>query len=398
MGNTLVGPGVLRETLEYPPTTEGSIMVGRNNNPSSSHSHRHHPSTSNNSAPSGPLGGLGGLLATPPSTVGGRFRRSYFGQFVFLIGFLSLIIFLQDSLLSPSRFGKSPVVVVGGERDVDRVRLEDSTEFNPVDTAVPIPQPLLLQQQEEKQRQHKEVNEVEQLVQDLKEDEMAEETEAATMSAPLTRDGANTAANTKITPNNNDRKGMRAKTKQWIKSFANIIIGHDPQLGMLDDEGLAVFIPEIKQVGQEAEMVSLPLVLDVPGKAAIPNYESLPDPTIDPLLSQPATGVQQPPLHANQHWTGNSIQMALDPNFQDPADAPPRPRPQDKGDKVSRLEIVQWQQEQDLSECRGRNDGYEHEIDGLRHLVEEQDSDLKELRRLVDELKAQAAAFEAELE
>ncbi|KAF9124991.1 hypothetical protein BGW39_007757 [Mortierella sp. 14UC] len=251
------------------------------------------------------------------------------------------------------------MVVVGSEQDVGGVRLEDSTEYSPVETVVLSADPSLLQQQQEEQRQQrKEENEVDQLVRNLKEDEMVGETVEVAMAAALAE-----------------------------------------HFGIVDDEGLAIFILDFKHVDQDAEVVSLLLVLDVPGEAAIPKYESLPEPTIDHLLPPPADAQQeQPPLHTKHHWTGCSIQMALDPNFQDPADAPPRPRPQDKGDQVSRLEIVQWQQEQDLSECRGRNDGYEHEIDELRHVVEEQDSDLKELRRLVEELKEQAAAIEAELE
>ncbi|KAG0272347.1 hypothetical protein BGZ95_011908 [Linnemannia exigua] len=385
----MVGPGVLRDTLEYPPTTEGSIMVGRNNN--NDPSHHYSSSTSDNAAPSGPLGGLGGLLATPASTVGGRFRRSYFGQFVFLVGLLSLIVFMQDSLLSSSRLEQSSVVVVGSEQDVGKVKLEDSSEYRPVETVDLSTDPSFLQQQQgqEQQQHQRKVGEA--------------------VSGTLVEHDGNTAAHTRIIPNsssndNNDQRGMRAKTKQWIKTFANIIIGHEPEHGLVDDEGLAVFIPEIKQVGQDAKIVSLPVVLDVPGQASIPKYESLPDPTIDLLLSPAAAragaGAEQHlPPHAEHHWTGiSSIQKALDPTFQDPADLSPRPRPQDNGDQVSRLEIVQWQQEQDLSECRERNDGYEHEIEGLRHVVEEQDSDLRELRRQVDELKAQAAAIEAELE
>ncbi|KAG0373395.1 hypothetical protein BGX24_011759 [Mortierella sp. AD032] len=409
MGNTLVGPGVLRDTLEYPPTTEGSIMVGRNNNSNNNNNTSHHysSSTNSNAAPSRPLGGLGGLLATSPSTVGGRFRRSYFGQFVFLVGLLSLIVFMQDSLLSSSRLEQTPVIVVGSEHDVGKLKLEDSTEYSSVETAVPSADPSFVQEQQgQEQQPQQKGKEVDQMVQWLKEDESVGETAATVMAATLAEHGGNAAAYTRIIPNSNnnddDQKGMRAKTKQWIKAFANVVIGHEPEHGLVDDEELAVFIPEIKHIGQDAKYVSVPIVLDVPGQASIPKYESLPDPSIDFLLS-PATAAagaaQHPPLHAEHHWTGiSSIQKALDPNFQDPSDLPPRPRPQDKGDQLSRLEIVQWQQEQDLSECRGRNDGYEHEIEGLRHVVDEQDSDLKELRRQVDELRAQAAAIEAELE
>ena len=93
--------------------------------------------------------------------------------------------------------------------------------------------------------------------------------------------------------------------------------------------------------------------------------------------------------------------MALDPNQQDDDSTlsqHQRPPPHNNGDEFSRVAILQWQQEQDLQECQVRNDNYEHEIDSLRHVVEEQDSDLKDLQKQVDELRTQVAAFEADLD
>ncbi|KAF9145303.1 hypothetical protein BG015_011944 [Linnemannia schmuckeri] len=443
MGNTLVGPGVLRDTLQYPPTTEGSIMVGRNNsNSNGSHYYQQHST----STPSVPLGGLGGLLATPPSTMGTRFRRSYFGQFVFLIGLLSLIIFLQDSMLSSSSSVKDPVFVVGNPEDVRNERKGGlgglSGGYSRVQTvttsitqdpllgqqqkqqrqqSTPLPQPLQPQQEQPQDEKEEWLMEAERL---LKADEAGEEkmteTVAAVMKttamiepAAFTPSGINNDNNHS---NSDDRiGGMKEKTMQWMKTFANLLLGHGPldldevvvveqenkvRHGMVDDEGLAVFIPETKQQGQEAEIVSLPAVavMDLPGQESIPEYQILSNPATVNLTPPPP--LQAPPLaepiHAKHHWTPSRIQKALDPTLEALTLLPP-PRPQDKGDKLSRLEIVTWQQDQDLTECRGQKDNYEHDIENLRHVIEEQDSDLRDLRGQIEALKAQAAAFEVEL-
>ncbi|KAG0286123.1 hypothetical protein BGZ96_009746 [Linnemannia gamsii] len=195
-----------------------------------------------------------------------------------------------------------------------------------------------------------------------------------------------------------------------MKTFANLLIGHGPldldeeealkqgqEHGMVDDDELAVFIPQIKQQGQDAEIVSLPAVvavMDVPGQEFIPEYQILSDPIPPPSPPQ----AQELPLHAKYKWTTGSIQNALDPIQEALSASFPPPRPQDKGDKMSKLEIVHWQQEQDLTECRGQKDFYEHDIENLQHVIDEQESDLRDLRAQVEALKTQAAAFEAELE
>ncbi|KAH7056209.1 hypothetical protein BKA57DRAFT_500567 [Linnemannia elongata] len=447
MGNTLVGPGVLRDTLEYPSTTEGSIMVGRNhNNNGSPHYQQHHSSSTN--TPSGPFVGLQGLLATPPSTIGTRFRRSYFGQFVFLVGLLSLIVFLQDSMLSSSKEGErklTPVIVVGSEEDVLSGRKERLGElgggYSRVQTVTTaIAQDSLIRQQQQKQKQQPSPllsppHEQKGLLQDEKEERLleverllkADEEEAEDMSeavaAVMTADTLaepDVVSSPTTTNGNSDGRirGVKKTTTQWLKTFANLLIGHGPvdlddedvevveqgqyrTHGMVDDEGLAVFIPDIKQQGQEAEIVSVPavVVMDVPGQESIPEYQVLPsNPTASP--PQVPQVPQSEPIHAKYKWTTSRIQKALDPALEALSSSfpPVAPRPQDKGDKMSRLEIVSWQQEQDLTECRGQKDNYEHDIENLRHVIEEQDSDLRDLRGQIEALKAQAAAFEAEFE
>ncbi|KAF9539151.1 hypothetical protein EC957_005762 [Mortierella hygrophila] len=444
MGNTLVGPGVLRDTLEYPSTTEGSIMVGRNPNNGSHHYQQHHQSSSTNTS-SVPLGGLQGLLATPPSTIGIRFRRSYFGQFVFLVGLLSLIIVLQDFMLSSSKEGGgnvTPAVVVGSEEDVLSGRKEGLGElsggYSRVQTVTTaIAQDSLFQQQQQQKKQQpsplpsppqeqrgpsldeKEARllEVERLLQaDEEEAEDMTETEAAVVvTATLAEPDVVTSPTT--SENNNDDRigGMKKTTMQWMKTFASLLIGHGDlddedvvvveqgQRGkqdMVDDEGLVVFTAETKQQGQEAEIVSLPAVavMDVLGQESLPEYQAFP---VNPTANSPQTPQPQPePIHAKYQWTNSRIQKAFDPAFEalSSSSPPVAPRPQDKGDEMSRLEIVTWQQDQDLTECRGQKDNYEHDVENLRHVIEEQESDLRDLREQVVALKAQAAAFEAELE
>ncbi|KAG9071585.1 hypothetical protein KI688_005798 [Linnemannia hyalina] len=444
MSNTLVGPGVLRDMLEYPSTTEGSIMVGRNPNNGSHHYQQHHHSSSTNTR-SGPFGGLQGLLATPTSTIRTRFRRSYFGQFVFLVGLLSLIIFLQDSMLSSSKEGGgkvTPVVVVGSEEDVLSGRKEGLGELGggysrvqTVTTAIaqdslfrqqqqqkkqqpsPLPSPPQRQQEPLQDEKEERLLEVERLLQaDEEEAEDMTEIEAAVMvTATLAEPNVVTSPTT--SENNNDDRisGMKKTTMEWMKTFASLLIGHGDlkdedmvvieqgqrrKQVMVDDEGLAVFTAETKQLGQEAEIVSLPavVIMDALGQESVPDYQALP---INPTTNSPKAPQPQPePIHAKYQWTNSRIQKAFDPAFEALSSSfpPVAPRPQDKGDKMSRLEIVTWQQDQDLTECRGQKDNYEHDIENLRHVIEEQESDLSDLREQVEALKAQAAAFEAELE
>ncbi|KAF9132727.1 hypothetical protein BGX30_012540 [Mortierella sp. GBA39] len=443
MSNTLVGPGVLRDTLEYPSTTEGSIMVGRNPNNGSHHYQQHHSSSTN--TPAGPFGGLQGLLATPSSTIGTRFRRSYFGQFVFLVGLLSLIIFLQDSMLSSSKEGGgkvTPVIVVGSEGDVLSGRKEGLGELGgrysrvqTVTTAIaqdslfrqqqqqkkqqpsPLPPPPQEQQGPSQDETEERLLEVERLLQaDEEEAEGMTETEAAVMvTATLAEPDVVTSPTTSV--NNSDDRvgGMKETTMQWMKTFASLLIGHGDlgdedvvvveqgqhrKQGMVDDEGLVMFTAETKQESQEAEIASLPavVVMDFLGQESIPDYQVLP---VNPTANSPQVPQPQPePIHAKYQWTTSRIQKALDPTFEalSSPSHPVAPRPQDKGDKMSRLEIAAWQQDQDLTECRGQKDNYEHDIENLRHVIEEQESDLRDLREQVEALKAQAAAFEAELE
>ncbi|KAF9096996.1 hypothetical protein BGX23_010039 [Mortierella sp. AD031] len=342
MGNTLVGPGVLRDSLEYP-------------------SHGHHiSSSSSTSYPpfSGPIGGLGGLLATPSSSsAGGRFRRSYFGQLVFLLGLLSLIVFLQDSLLAPDR--RAAVTVEGdeewsnGEGDYRRAEVV---------------------QQELREDERAQLDEQ---VQRFKMEEGVGETVAAAMAAALANHGGCASVDGGDDSRTwTGRKEMRTKTKQWMKTVVNIITGHEKE--MVDDEGLVVFIPDTKQQEQEGKEGVVSSVLDVPGQASGPEYQSFPP-------QVPLSDVNEAPLpfHAKYQWTSSSIQKALDPN---------------QHDDIQQIAIAQWQQEQDLVECQGRNDNYEHEIDNLRHQIEEQESDMNDLRRQLDKLRVQDAAFEAELE
>ncbi|KAF9095785.1 hypothetical protein BGX29_008882 [Mortierella sp. GBA35] len=353
MGNTLVGPGVLRDSLEYP-------------------SHGHHISSSSYPPFSGPIGGLGGLLATPSSSsAGGRFRRSYFGQFVFLLGLLSLIVFLQDSLLAPDR--RAAVTVEGdeewsnGEGDYRRAEVV---------------------QQELREDERAQLDEQ---VQRFKMEEGVGETVAAAMAAALANHGGGASADGGDDSRTwTGRKEMRTKTKQWMKTVVNIITGHEKE--MVDDEGLVVFIPDTKQQEQEGKEGVVSSVLDVPGQVSGPEYQSFP-----PQVPLSDVNEAPLPLHAKYQWTSSSIQKALDPNQHDDIQQQ-RPRSQDNHDDVSRIVIAQWQQVQDLVEFQGRNDNYEHEIDNLRHQIEEQESDMNDLRRQLDELRVQNAAFEAELE
>ncbi|KAF8947868.1 hypothetical protein BGZ47_007536 [Haplosporangium gracile] len=351
--------------------------------------------------------------------MGTRFRRSYFGQFVFLVGLLSLIIFLQDSMLSSSPSVKEPVIMVGSPEDVRigrKGRLgELGGEYNHVQT-VPtvIAQDSLLRQQQQQRLQPSPLLQPPQPQQEQLQDDKEEQLmEVERLPGVVTSSGINSNNNNS---NSDDRLGgMKEKTVQWMKTFVNLVLGHGlPNLdevvvveqeskvkhGMVDDEGLAVFIPETKQQDQEAEIISLPAVtvMDVPGQESIPEHQVLSSPaTINFIPSPPQALPLAEPIHAKYHWTSSGIQKALDPTLEALSPLPP-PRPRDKGDKLSHLEIMTWQQDQDLTECRGQKDNYEHDIENLRHVIEEQDSDLRELRGQIEAFKAQAAAFEAELE
>lgn len=336
----------------------------------------------------------------------------------------------------------TPVVVVGSEEDVLSGRKETLGElgggYSRVQTVTTaIAQDSLLRQQQQKQQKQQpsplmsppqeqqgpsqdekeeRLLEVERLLKaDEEEPEDMTETVAAVMAAAILAEPDVVTSPTNSNSNSDDRiGGMKKKTMQWMKTFANLLIGHGPldlpdedvvvfrqgqhrKQGMVDDEGLAMFIPETKQEGEESEIVSLPavVVMDVPGQESIPEYQVL---LANPTANSPQVPQPKPePIHAKYQWTSSRIQKALDPALEALSHSPP-PRPQDKGDKMSRLEIVSWQQEQDLTECRDQKDNYEHDIENLRHVIEEQDSDLRDLRVQVEALKAQAAAFEAELE
>lgn len=358
-------------------------MVGRYPNNGSHHYQQHHSSSTNTR--SGPLGGLQGLLATPPSNIRTRFRRSYFGQFVFLIGLLSLIVFLQDSMLSSFKEsgGKvTPVVVVGSEEDILSGRKESlgelGGEYSRVKTVTTaIAQDSLVRQRQQQQKQQssslpsppqeqdgssqdekeERLLEVERLLKaDEEEPEDMTETVAAVLVAATLAE-PDVVMSPTISNNNSEDGigGMKKKTMQWMKTFANILIGHGPleyhdedvivggqgqhrKQGMMHDEGLVVFIPETEQQSQESEIVSLPaVVMDVPGQESIPEYQALP---ANPAANSPQ--VPQPklePIHAKYQWASSRIQKALDPALEAMFHSPP-PRPQDNGDKVSRLEIV----------------------------------------------------------
>jgi hypothetical protein len=275
------------------------------------------------------------------------------------------------------------------------------------------PQPPQQQQELSQEEMEERLQEVERLLKD-DEEEVDEEYIApvvAALETHLAEDGVVTSPRINNISNSYEWVGeTKEKTMQWMKTFANLLIGHGPldqdeeeaskhgeEREVEDDEELAVFIPQIKHQGQDAEIVSLPAVvaaMDVLGQESIPEYQVLSNPIPPPSPPQ----AQELPLHAKFRWTTSSIQKALDPIQEALSSSSPSPRPQDKGDKISKLEIAQWQQEQDLTECRGQKDFYEHDIESLQHVIDEQESDLRDLRAQVEALKAQAAAFEAELE
>ncbi|KAF9933906.1 hypothetical protein FBU30_004074 [Linnemannia zychae] len=399
MANTLVGPGVLRDTHDYPSTTEGSIMIGRNpsssSNSNASNPPRHHRASRQDA---GLFGSITSFLASPPSSLGARFRRSYFGQFIILMGVLSLLVFLQDAWISLSGENTvKPAVMVGREQDVGRASEKLKIVQDP-------------QQQQEKRPNGEAENRSDKQSQ-------VDEIIAAAMAANMGEYDDDEASLPDIDENISSddensnyslKTSMRQKTEEWMRSFANIIIGHESDEMTDDDyekeeeeeEELGVFIPKAKQQGQFAEVVSVPQVMDVLGEESTPKYESLPDSssTFDSSIDNNESNDDiLNSLHEKYHWTSSSIQKALDPNQSD-IDPPRRQRPQDNGDELSKVSILQWQQEQELTQCQVRNDGYEHEIDNLRHQIDEQDSDLRDLRKQVEDLKTLLVDLDADIE
>lgn len=347
-------------------------------------------------------------------------------------------------MLSPSAMredeGKvTPVIVVGSEQDLqggrkgelrewggEYSRVKTVTTFTAQDSilrkqqqqqkkqSLSLPSPPQQQQELSQEEKEERLQEVERLLRDDEEevDEWSTKAVVAVLETPLSEDGAVKSARFNNINSSNDRvRGTKETTMQWMKTFANLLIGHGPpdldeeetlmqgqEDGVMGGDELAVFIPQIKQQGQDAEIASLPTVvavMDVLGQDSIPEYQVLSNPIPQPSPPQ----AQELPLHTEYQWTTDSIQKALDPIQEALSSSSfPPPRPQDKVDKMSKLEIVQWQQEQDLTECRGQKDFYEHDIENLQHVIDEQESDLRDLRAQVEALKAQAAAFEAELE